>query len=85
MDRVARFETIKGRYEPRKVDLHLSLEHDGMPDLVLIAEPVKVYNDTYNGIVFYKRANNIGGSFADFSRYGGSTISKHSYTRSPGL
>ena len=85
MDRIAKFKTINGCYEPRKVDLHLFVAHDGMPNLALIAEPIKVYNNEYNGIIFYKRVSNSSNSSTNASRYGGSSISKHGYTRSIGL
>lgn len=85
MERVIKFETIKGSYEPSKPDLYLTLDHDGLPELALIAEPVKTYNDEYDGIVFYKRLKNTSEYSAKFSQQGGSTIKTHGYSRSQNI
>ena len=85
MDKNIKFQTIRGFYNPSDEEQYLLLDHSGLPDLALICEPVKNYNDDYKGILFYKRVKNTTLSHPEPSQKGGSSIPESGFSRSEGI
>ena len=55
MDKKAAYMTINGTYDPTDDSQCVLVGANGVPQLALISEPLRTYEDSFDGMVFCKK------------------------------
>ena len=85
MGKKAAYMTIKGTYDPTDESQFVLVGANGVPQLALISEPLRTYEDSFDGMVFCRKVANTKDTMVKPSYFGGASVKKTGYSRSVDL
>ena len=76
--------TIRGEYDPRNAERYIQIQKNFIPQLATYMEPIKVYNDSYEGSIFCLKVDDTTKTTVPPSMTGGASVVNCGFGRQAG-